>query len=365
VKDVQRLVSGRRPGDLPSSPADDDARVHVVRFEVSGTTLALIRQAQEEQRHRAGESVDDDVLMAELAQAYLLGGEATSSAAAQVMVTVCPKCGEGSVDAGNEVVALTPAEVERHCCDARVLPGRQVEYVMGVEPRYHAGSVATPAAAVPVARQMPKSHAGPAETAPPSGPDLHLAASQKPSPELLAELERRSRLKVSTELPRSVRELVVRRHHGKCGVPGCACVARHVHHTDLRSEGGNHDPDRLVPLCEGHHKALHEGRLLIDGSWSTGFRFAHADGTPYGKCDVPDPRISRAAQVAYDVLHNSGFKQGEARWVVDRIRDELTAEMPLGEVARRAFLAANGLPCMQRASRVREKPVMYLPSWAA
>jgi hypothetical protein len=50
---------------------------------------------------------------------------------------------------------------------------------------------------------------------------------------------------------------------------------------------------------------------------------------------------------------------------VDRIRDELTPEMPLEEVARRAFLAANGLPCMERASRVREESGVYVPSWAA
>ena len=46
VREVQRLVSGRKLGDLPSSPIDEGARLHPLRYEVTGTTLALVRQAE-------------------------------------------------------------------------------------------------------------------------------------------------------------------------------------------------------------------------------------------------------------------------------------------------------------------------------
>jgi 5-methylcytosine-specific restriction endonuclease McrA len=44
----------------------------------------------------------------------------------------------------------------------------------------------------------------------------------------------------------------LRRHHGKCAVPGCTNRSYlHVHHTTPRSEGGTHDPDALIVLCDG------------------------------------------------------------------------------------------------------------------
>jgi hypothetical protein len=129
VREVQQLVSGRRRGDLPSTPVDEGARRHVVRFEVEGSTLALVREAQDAYRRRTGESVDDDALVAALARAYLASehSNGTAGAAAQVRVTVCPACNMGHADAGADAVALGPAELERLCCDARVLPAAQTE----------------------------------------------------------------------------------------------------------------------------------------------------------------------------------------------------------------------------------------------
>lgn len=40
---VEKLVSGRRPGALPDSPADPNLERHLLRFEVSGETLATFR----------------------------------------------------------------------------------------------------------------------------------------------------------------------------------------------------------------------------------------------------------------------------------------------------------------------------------
>jgi hypothetical protein len=75
----------------------------------------------------------------------------------------------------------------------------------------------------------------------------------------------------------------MRRDGGRCVVPGCRnSVFLDTHHLDLRSEGGDHDPDRLIVLCGAHHRAQHRGQLLIEGRVSTGLVFRHADGTLYG-----------------------------------------------------------------------------------
>jgi hypothetical protein len=45
MREVEKLVSGHRPGSLPSDPADSGVRRHVLRFEVSGEVLATFREA--------------------------------------------------------------------------------------------------------------------------------------------------------------------------------------------------------------------------------------------------------------------------------------------------------------------------------
>jgi hypothetical protein len=332
VRDVERMVSGRRPGDLPSTPADESARRHVVRYEVVGSTLALVRQAQDEHRRRTGQSLHDDAFLAAMAQAFLAGGAKDSRAPAQVTVTLCPSCRKGTTDAGGEPVVLTPSELEKHCCDARVEPIARTE----------------PVIAPPGPRGQ--SHAG--------RPRLErvdaIAQPVQPSPELLAEIERRAAKSRASELPKKVRDLVIQRHHGQCAVPGCtntACL--HAHHVEPRADGGSHDPDLLVPLCGTHHRAVHDGRLLITGAWSSGFGFQHADGTAYGTRELPDPRKSEAANVAYDVLWRSGFRQTEATQAVDAIRDRIEPGMSIEDVVKMAFQATLSLPTMRRVSRVR------------
>jgi hypothetical protein len=76
----------------------------------------------------------------------------------------------------------------------------------------------------------------------------------------------------------------MRRQHGKCAVPGCRnALWTDVHHVRLRSEGGTHDRENLLALCSVHHGAVHRGALFIEGTWSTGLTFRHADG----KCTAP------------------------------------------------------------------------------
>jgi hypothetical protein len=336
AEDVQRLVSGRRPGDLPTSPVDPSARKRAVRYEVSASTLALMRQAEDEHRRRTGQSLDHDVFLADLARAFLSSEtEATSAASAQVMVTVCSSCRTGTADAGGETVPLAHSELERLCCDAEVLPTARTEPI--VQSQSPLGLSTNP-----------------------------IARPVQPSPELMDEIDRRAGLKVATKLPDSIRDALLRRHHGKCAVPGCTNRSYlHVHHTTPRSEGGTHDPDALIVLCDAHHRAVHDGKLFIDGRWSTGFRFRHADGTPYGMQAGPDPHKADAVKVAFSVLRNLGFKEREARATVDAIRDRFEPSMSMQDIATMAVQAANGLPSQRRISHVREEMAVYLPSWAA
>ena len=73
VREVEKLVSGHRPGSLPDDPAEPSVERHVLRFEVSGEVLATFREAMARIRGDAGEPLDDDAVLLLLARRVLAG----------------------------------------------------------------------------------------------------------------------------------------------------------------------------------------------------------------------------------------------------------------------------------------------------
>lgn len=145
--------------------------------------------------------------------------------------------------------------------------------------------------------------------------------------------------RAAQEIPPATRRAVVRRHHGRCGVNGCRhATFTDVHHKSLRSEGGNHDPESLILLCKAHHGAVHRGALIIEGTWSAGFRFLHADGTCYG--GPADPEKAVLLTDVFQALCNSGFKEGQARRLVNQVSPHVGVRATLEETLRLAFRAS-------------------------
>ena len=107
-------------------------------------------------------------------------------------------------------------------------------------------------------------------------------------------------------------------------MPGCT---NHrfldIHHVHPRSEAGTHDPELLATLCGAHHRATHDGTLVIEGTASAGFFFRHADGTPYGARSVAPEATDVATQV-FRGLTNLGFKQTEARARITKVQQQGT-----------------------------------------
>ena len=283
VHEVERLVSGRRPGDRPRDPSLPEVRKHVLRFEVSAETYATYREAMKHVQQQTGGAVDDDRLLLVMAQSVLArgssgvapqAGAAANAAAAeedaptcatacpdpgraphQISYTLCPSCLRGRQEGGGELIDVPPETIAMARCDAQVL--------------------------------------GPVDGAEPS--------------------------RATQTVPPAIRRQVVRRDHGQCAVPGCRNSAFvSVHHLDLRSEGGGHDPRRMILLCGAHHRATHAGQLVITGGASTGLRFAHGDGTPYG--EAPSPVTAGAFADAFAALRGFGFREGETRRALDGLR---------------------------------------------
>jgi hypothetical protein len=138
----------------------------------------------------------------------------------------------------------------------------------------------------------------------------------------------------------SVRREVLERHGRRCAVPGCRhSIHLDIHHTDLRSEGGTHDPNRLVALCSAHHDALHRGVLVIRGDATSGFTFEHADGRPYGSSAV-SPRLVQTIATAKNIVSSLGYTTREAERMVESVRhgfdDDTTIEAAICEALRAA-----------------------------
>lgn len=183
-------------------------------------------------------------------------------------MTRCDDCGRSSIDAGGQSQSVDQTVAETAACDSQ-----------------HVGSVDDP--------QLQSPHAG-------------------------ANTPRAARSRATQTIPPATRRQVMRRDRKRCIVNGCA---NHryldVHHLHLRAEGGGHDPEKLAVLCGAHHRAAHAGQLVIDGTASGGFTFHHADGTSYG--DALSPPAIELAQQAWAALVAMGFKQSQARTLVDAV----------------------------------------------
>jgi hypothetical protein len=84
-----------------------------------------------------------------------------------------------------------------------------------------------------------------------------------------------------------------------------------VHHLETRADGGGHDPSNLLTMCAAHHRAVHEGILIITGSATTGITACHADGTPYGA--LPSASSTLVHARAFRALRELGFGERDAR----------------------------------------------------
>jgi hypothetical protein len=135
-------------------------------------------------------------------------------------------------------------------------------------------------------------------------------------------------------IPPALRRRVLRRDGGRCRVPGCRhAVFVDVHHLKLRSEGGRNTLENLATLCSAHHRAIHRGRLVVEGSPSGGLAFRHANGTPYGA--LPAPHSADFFAKAFRALTLMGYRETEAKRALARVPESST--MSLEQLIRLAL----------------------------
>jgi hypothetical protein len=121
VHQLEALVAGKPRGARPSSPAARDAQPHVLRFEVSGETMCVFREAMSRLQRDSGSSLDDDSALMLMAR-YVLGGPGDEGRAGyQISLSICPQCGQGSQQANGELIPINPEIVAMAECDGQHL----------------------------------------------------------------------------------------------------------------------------------------------------------------------------------------------------------------------------------------------------
>jgi hypothetical protein len=312
VREIEQLVSGRSPGSLPNDAPQASAKRHVLRFEVSGEVLATFREAMAKIRRDAGQALDDDAAMLLLARSVLGRPRDEGRSSYQVALTVCECCGRGRQQGRGELVEVTREVIEMATCDGQNLGTLLLDAHVGV------GGHRPSNAHVEAGTRGFSSGEGasPAEVA---------------SPTLT---------RATQTIPPALRRAVLRRDGARCKVTGC----RHatfvdVHHLVPRAEGGAHSSENLVTLCSAHHRAIHRGEMVVEGTPTTGLLFRHADGTNYGGSPLSAVVDTRAK--ARRALELMGYRSSEVRRALLRISP---TEANLEQVIRHALreLTAEG-----------------------
>jgi 5-methylcytosine-specific restriction endonuclease McrA len=286
TRQVEALVTGKQPGELPPDPACTDdlppPRRHVLRFEVSPETFATFREATQKLRRSAGGALDDDALLLALARQALGAPSDDGRSSYRLVYQVCPACGRGAQVASGELVAVGADVLAMAACDGECIT-------------------------------LPP--------APPANENRAAAANDTEAAALPTSLPAAAHVgRARQAVPPALRRAVLARDRQGCRVPGCKNTHFvDVHHLRPRSEGGDNTLGNLISLCTAHHRAAHRGELLIETT-AEGLSYRHADGTAYGEAVIASS-IDAHAKV-FSALRNLGFREREARAVLTELRSD-------------------------------------------
>lgn len=289
LRQIEELVSGHRPGDLPTDPPDDQARTHTIRLEeVSAAAFASLRQARQLLDQEHDRRLTDDEFVALLAAAILRPTAANDEQAPhdgrakhQIGYVVCKACDRMWQEAAGARIPVDAATREQVRCDAQ-----------------HIGSLDA-SAPEPATQDIP---------------------------------------------PKTVR-FVWRRDRGRCQTPGCRSTRNlEIHHIVRRADGGTHDPSNLTLRCGSCHRAHHEGQLTISGTAPDDLTTTRNVVTSVASAHHRPPPASSPTYAAVSrreeailALRTSGWSRVVACRAVDEASAHVGADAGLADLLREAF----------------------------
>jgi hypothetical protein len=217
VNQIERLVAGHQPGDQPEDPTHPDLRPRVVRIELPPEVYALWRQARSAVAAERGVEISDADFVESLCRGAIAPGTGAAGPSHQIAYQQCPDCRRATQNGAGREIEIAPEVFDRASCDAKIL-----------------GS-------------------------------LDATAPERAT---------------TTVTPR-LREQVFARDHHRCTVPGCRSARNlDIHHIVPQAQGGRHHLWNMTLLCSGHHSALHDGLLVMQGQAPYGIQVHWVYGPP-------------------------------------------------------------------------------------
>jgi hypothetical protein len=217
VNEVERLVAGRQPGDEPEDPTHPDLRPRVVRIELPPEVHALWRQARSVIAAERGAEISDADFVESLCRGAIIPGTGAEGPSHQIAYQQCPDCRRATQNGAGREIEIAPEVFERAACDAK-----------------------------------------------------ELGSLDATTPE-----------RATTTVTPRLREQVFARDHHRCTVPGCRSARNlDIHHIVPQAQGGKHELWNLTLLCSGHHAALHDGLLVMQGQAPYGIQIHWVYGAP-------------------------------------------------------------------------------------
>jgi hypothetical protein len=206
LRQIEAMVSGHKPGHLPTDETEPRLHRKTLTIEVSPETYDLWRRlhalAAEEHGQRLS---DDELIQSVFRRAYGQRGDGDKAGAPAYKIALkqCPDCKRAWQYSGGRDIEVDPAVVECAACDA-----------------------------------------------------VHLGSLDAATPGRMT----------STVTARKREQVLARDGHG-CTVPGCRRnIGLDLHHIDYQRHGGGHELGNLTTICDLHHRAVHFGKLVIQGT---------------------------------------------------------------------------------------------------
>ncbi|HEY4176090.1 MAG TPA: HNH endonuclease [Kofleriaceae bacterium] len=319
LRQVEELTSGRRRGDSPDTPANPEARLHVVRLEdITGSTFALFRQAQQRLTEQRGSHVSDDDVLAAMATAVLSMIANDSSPTEEVPVDDAP-IGEMPVDGTPSPGARTTATQSERA--GRRSKSSLVSYLIALSvcPKCNHAEQQGGGASIPIDE---------------AALERALCNAQH-----IGSVDGKTPARATRDIPPAIQRLVWARDKGVCQTPGCrSCIGLEIHHIIPRSQGGTNDPSNLTLRCSSCHQAHHEGRLRISGRAPDNVvtESVIPRGELAGRRDFHDASLRADAISA---MRQLGWKPQIATHSVDTALAKMGPNAPLDEILRAALQA--------------------------
>jgi hypothetical protein len=255
-KEIEELLAEREPGDGPESPRKPELRMKDRTIKMPPQVEAILRQCRAKLECDMGERVAEHEVIEAMGLAFLRGdSKASTSAPAQIAISVCPSCKVARQSGAGVEFAISPAAFERAACDAQWLGNVDGE---------------------------------------------HGRASQTVTPAARKAVLARDKHRCRVPGCRSAQNL-------------------DVHHIKHRQHGGSNHKSNLVTLCGGHHARHHEGTLIIRGTADALEVIRLEPPVETFHVETPGENISEVATFRTDAtlaLKTLGFTKDEARRAV-------------------------------------------------